>query len=75
MTRSPGAENALWLALACEELRVFGAFEALTALVRDLPDNLEGLVCDILQRLTNEDETGLVEKVKFKKRLIKIKNN
>ncbi|XP_011684103.2 TPR repeat-containing protein DDB_G0287407 [Strongylocentrotus purpuratus] len=62
LTRSPGAENALWLALACEELRVFGAFEALTALVRDLPDNLEGLVCDILHRLTTEDETGLVEK-------------
>nr|XP_054753456.1 uncharacterized protein LOC129259180 [Lytechinus pictus] len=62
LTRSPGAENALWLALACEELRVFGAFEALTALIRDLPDNLEGLVCDILQRLRSEDETGLVEK-------------
>lgn len=47
------------MAIAGKELRVFGTFEALAALVRDLPDNLEGLVCDILHRLTIADEMGL----------------
>ncbi|XP_071506888.1 telomerase protein component 1-like [Diadema antillarum] len=62
LTRSNGAENALWLALACEELRIFGKFETLTDRIQSLPDTLEGLVCDILGRLTKEDETGLVDK-------------
>ena len=57
------AGNPLWLALACEELRLFGEFERLTNKIRELPDNLRELVFTVLQRLISEDETGLVKRV------------
>ena len=37
LTNLKGASSPLWLALACEELRVFGVFEQLTEKIKSLP--------------------------------------
>jgi hypothetical protein len=52
-----------WLAVVCEELRVFGDFATISAKIRDLPDNLEELMKEVLKRLLNEDETNYMEQV------------
>ncbi|XP_077977671.1 TPR repeat-containing protein DDB_G0287407-like [Glandiceps talaboti] len=62
LTKSDGAKNALWLTLSCEELRVFGVFERLSARIKTLPDNLDGLLAEILDRLVREDDTQSIEK-------------
>uniref|UniRef100_A0ABM0MLN7 TPR repeat-containing protein DDB_G0287407-like n=1 Tax=Saccoglossus kowalevskii TaxID=10224 RepID=A0ABM0MLN7_SACKO len=63
LTKCDGAKNALWLTLACEELRVFGVFERLTQRIQTLPGKLEGLLSDILNRLVKEDLTDCIAKV------------
>ncbi|XP_070567851.1 TPR repeat-containing protein DDB_G0287407-like [Ptychodera flava] len=62
LTKSEGAQNALWLTLSCEELRVFGIFEKVTDRIKSLPEDLDGLLAEILDRLVKEDDTGCVEK-------------
>lgn len=37
-----GSVNPLWLATACEELRVFGSFERVLGKIRELADDLPG---------------------------------
>ena len=48
------AVNPLYLHLACEELRVFGVFEEVTAYLKKMPTNIASLLQEILQRLESE---------------------
>eukprot|EP00058_Branchiostoma_floridae_P025448 XP_002610938.1 hypothetical protein BRAFLDRAFT_105605 [Branchiostoma floridae] len=64
LTSSAGAGNPVWLAMACEELRVFGDFSRLTEKIKSLPDSMEGLMHTCITRVVREDDTGCVEKVK-----------
>eukprot|EP00039_Didymoeca_costata_P003849 m.70069 g.70069 ORF g.70069 m.70069 type:complete len:904 (-) comp12107_c0_seq1:53-2764(-) len=57
---SPGSENIAWLILACEELRVFGSFERLTDKIKNLDPTMEGLLGQILDRVQEEDQLGLL---------------
>lgn len=61
-----GSSVPLWLGLACGELRVYGDFRTLTQKIENLPDDLDGLLKVILNRLLREDETGCMEKVRSK---------
>ncbi|KAI8521342.1 hypothetical protein Bbelb_010960 [Branchiostoma belcheri] len=63
LTSSAGAGNPVWLALACEELRVFGDFSRLTEKIKSLPDSMEGLMHTCITRVVKEDDTGCVEKM------------
>ena len=47
---NPGTVSLRWLYLACEELRVFGAFETVTEFIKTLPDNVLGLLEQNLTR-------------------------
>lgn len=38
--------NPLWLSIACEELRVFGLFNKVTEMIKDLADGLLEYVWD-----------------------------
>ena len=38
------AGRPLWLTIACEELRVFGEFRQLTKTIKELPEDLIGLL-------------------------------
>ena len=38
------AGRPLWLTIACEELRVFGEFRKLTKVIKDLPQDIIGLL-------------------------------
>ena len=58
-----GAARPLWLAIACEELRLFGDFGTLTREIASLPPQLEQLLARVLQRLLREDETDLMRSV------------
>lgn len=48
------ATNPLYLHLACEELRVFGVFEEVTAYLKKIPTTIASLLQEILQRLEHE---------------------
>ena len=69
MQKNPGKSrkthycHALWLSMACEELRVFGYFDQLTGYIKDLPSLLNDLLEKILTRLVKEDETNILKKV------------
>ncbi|XP_078577882.1 TPR repeat-containing protein DDB_G0287407-like isoform X2 [Branchiostoma floridae x Branchiostoma japonicum] len=60
LTSSAGAGNPVWLAMACEELRVFGDFSRLTEKIDSLPASLEGLMNMLISRIVTEDETGYI---------------
>ena len=45
------AANPMYLALACEELRVFGVFEKMTAKLKSIPHTMTQLLGEILERL------------------------
>ena len=49
-----------YLQVACEELRVFGVFEELTAHLKSLPENLPQLLQAILTRLETDHGQQLV---------------
>ncbi|EDV20525.1 uncharacterized protein TRIADDRAFT_61017 [Trichoplax adhaerens] len=63
LTSYPAACNPLWLALACEELRVFGIFEQVTDKIKRFSETLEGLLKDILERIISEDNYGIAKKI------------
>lgn len=48
------AANPLYLHLACEELRVLGVFEGITAYLKKMPTTIAQLLQEILQRLEIE---------------------
>lgn len=50
------SDNPLYLTVACEELRVFGAFERVTERIASLSDDTAGLLEQVLERL--EDDHG-----------------
>ena len=54
------ANNPLYLHLACEELRVFGIFEQVTAFLKKMPPALSNLLQDILMRLETEHDPELL---------------
>ena len=54
------ANNPLYLHLACEELRVFGIFEQVTAFLKKMPPALSNLLQDILIRLETEHGSDLL---------------
>lgn len=53
--------NPLWLALACEELRMFGVFERLTVKIKELSGTLKELVAAIIERIISEDGSNLMK--------------
>ncbi|XP_035668714.1 telomerase protein component 1-like isoform X2 [Branchiostoma floridae] len=63
LTSSDGSSNPMWLAIACEELRVYGVFEQVTAKIQSLPPYLEGLLSMVISRVIQEDETRCAEKM------------
>ena len=54
------ANNPLYLHLACEELRVFGVFEEVTAFLKKMPPSILNLLQEILGRLENEHSMEIV---------------
>ena len=54
------ANNPLYLHLACEELRVFGVFEQVTAFLKKMPPALSNLLQEILMRLETEHDPNLL---------------
>lgn len=54
------AHNPLYLHLACEELRVFGVFEEVSAFLRNIPTTVHNLLQDILARLEGEHGTEIL---------------
>ena len=56
-----GARTLSWLRSACEELRVYGIFETLTARIRALPDDINALAVQVLTRVVEEDDSGKLE--------------
>jgi WD40 repeat protein/tetratricopeptide (TPR) repeat protein len=55
-----GADRALYLAVACEELRVFGEFERVDERIALLPDSLYDLFGQVLDRLEGDHGADLV---------------
>lgn len=53
LLQNPGCQHLGWLSMACEEIRIFGAFETLTSHISALPPTIEGLVCLQLARVAN----------------------
>ena len=54
------AVNPLFLLLACEELRVFGLFEEVTAFLKRMPSTVASLLQDVLLRLETEHGVELL---------------
>ncbi|KAK7494275.1 hypothetical protein BaRGS_00014557 [Batillaria attramentaria] len=54
LVKKSDAGRPLFLSIACEELRVFGEFRRLTEKVRQLSDDLSGLVEIVLRRTVEE---------------------
>ncbi|XP_041366905.1 TPR repeat-containing protein DDB_G0287407-like [Gigantopelta aegis] len=55
------AGRPLWLSVACEELRVFGEFRSLTTKITSLPEELGGLLQEVLRRVVTEYGGELVQ--------------
>jgi telomerase protein component 1 len=53
--------SPLYLIVACEELRVFGEFERVTELITNLPDEVEGLLQQVIERFEQDHGRELVE--------------
>ncbi|XP_033125459.1 telomerase protein component 1-like isoform X1 [Anneissia japonica] len=49
------SKNPLWLAIACEELRVFGDFSRVTEKIKSLADDLLDLLGQVLTRFEQEN--------------------
>jgi hypothetical protein len=50
LMQHPGIGELKWLILACEELRMFGAFETVTDYIKQMPDTVKGLLRRSLSR-------------------------
>eukprot|EP00042_Codosiga_hollandica_P044961 m.449977 g.449977 ORF g.449977 m.449977 type:complete len:523 (-) comp56907_c0_seq1:860-2428(-) len=61
---NPGAGLPLWLKLACEELRVFGVFETVSARITSLAGSIDGLLQQLLERIEESSRSS-----KFKEAL------
>ena len=56
----PDADNALYLVVACEELRVFGDFEHLSRMIAELPGRLAELLDSVIERMELEHSPDVV---------------
>ncbi len=65
----------LWLSFACNELRIFGEFTTLTKRIEQLPDNLEGLIKFIINRVNGDFEDNVVNEVNASKCIYSLKLN
>ncbi|MCX9011172.1 MAG: DUF4062 domain-containing protein [Candidatus Methanoperedens sp.] len=54
------SDNPLYLAVACEELRVFGKFEWINERIASLPGDIPTLFEQVLERLEHDHGEGLV---------------
>ncbi|XP_038079413.1 telomerase protein component 1-like isoform X2 [Patiria miniata] len=54
------SQNPLWLAIACEELRVYGDFRTITKKINSLSDGLLNLLGQVLTRFEQENGGHLV---------------
>ncbi|XP_022107201.1 telomerase protein component 1-like isoform X2 [Acanthaster planci] len=54
------SQNPLWLAIACEELRVYGDFSTITKKINSLSDGLLNLLSQVLARFEQENGGYLV---------------
>ena len=63
LTKFENKTPPLWLKFACNELRIFGEFTTLTNLIRDLPNDLTGLITNIIKRIDGEFKGEIVRKV------------
>ncbi|XP_072035865.1 TPR repeat-containing protein DDB_G0287407-like isoform X2 [Amphiura filiformis] len=54
------SQNPLWLAIACEELRVYGDFSTVTDKINSLSDGLLDLLGQVLQRFEQENGGNLL---------------
>jgi tetratricopeptide (TPR) repeat protein len=61
------ATSPLYLTVACEEMRVFGEFEKLTARINALPNDVDTLFEQVLERIETDHET--VEPTKGRERV------
>ncbi len=55
------SDNPLFLVVACEELRLFGVFELLSKRINELPNDVEGLFAQVLERLEHDHGRELVQ--------------
>lgn len=55
--------SPLWLNFACHELKIFGEFTTLNKKIENLPNDLYGIIADILERVNKEFGNNLVKKV------------
>eukprot|EP00730_Choanoeca_flexa_P006177 TRINITY_DN12099_c1_g1_i8.p1 TRINITY_DN12099_c1_g1~~TRINITY_DN12099_c1_g1_i8.p1 ORF type:complete len:1039 (+),score=199.76 TRINITY_DN12099_c1_g1_i8:48-3164(+) len=53
-----GSRNCEWLKIVCEELRVFGVFETLTARISEFKPTIPELILQVWDRIREEDSSG-----------------
>ena len=59
-----GEQQSLeWLALACNELRVFGEFTMVTKRIAEFPNNTEEMVKYVIKRLNSDFEDEVINQV------------
>lgn len=63
MKKSTTGYSPLWLNLACYELKVFGDFATLKNKIESLPDNIDGLISHMLERVNSEYDKDFVNQV------------
>jgi hypothetical protein len=63
MEKGNESSYPMWLNIACDELRVFGDFVALSQKIQKIPDSIELLVNHVLQRLNMETENLFIKHV------------
>eukprot|EP01129_Flabellula_baltica_P005804 TRINITY_DN2127_c0_g1_i1.p1 TRINITY_DN2127_c0_g1~~TRINITY_DN2127_c0_g1_i1.p1 ORF type:complete len:2266 (+),score=515.97 TRINITY_DN2127_c0_g1_i1:47-6844(+) len=61
LMRKRDSSNPLYLALACEELRLFGVYEEVSNRIKSLNPKLPGLFTEIIQRLEQDHGSELVK--------------
>jgi hypothetical protein len=63
LAKSTQGFTPLWLNFACHELKIFGEFTTLNNKIENLPQDLTGLIANILDRVNNEFGDNIVQKV------------
>jgi hypothetical protein len=61
LLRKKNSRNPLYLAGACEEMRISGVFERLSSEFRSLPDSVESLFEQVLDRVEKDQGKSLVK--------------
>ncbi|GFN93643.1 telomerase protein component 1-like [Plakobranchus ocellatus] len=61
--KDTGADSPLWVMLMAEELRIFGDFRLMADKINNLPCSLNEFLVQVLDRVIQEDERGVIKKV------------